>query len=168
LLPVVSRSAPNLLESAIISTPRTRAWMFSSVTSRGRPAKTGPSAASPAATTSAMAMVSKRSPRFLARMRASSRECWLEMAEGRETPITFSGPNASAAITATSAESMPPESATRACLEAAFGRVIAQAEHERFIHVLPVGLREGRGEGRFWILDFGFRIEAGGREIHDP
>jgi hypothetical protein len=45
LLPVVSRSAPNLLESAIIRTPRTRAWMFSSVTSRGRPAKTGPSEA---------------------------------------------------------------------------------------------------------------------------
>ena len=39
LLPVVSSSAPNLFESAIRTPPRTRAWMFSSVTSGGRPAK---------------------------------------------------------------------------------------------------------------------------------
>ena len=44
--------------------------------------------------------------------RASSRECWLEIAEGRLTPVTFSRPSASAAITATTAESMPPLSAT--------------------------------------------------------
>jgi hypothetical protein len=37
LLPVVSTMLPNLLDSAISSTPRMRAWMFSSVVSSGLP-----------------------------------------------------------------------------------------------------------------------------------
>jgi hypothetical protein len=82
-----------------------------------RPAKMGPRAVSAAATASAMAMVSKRMPRLAASRRASSRECCEEIEEGRETPMTFSGPKASAAITATTAESMPPERAMRARLK---------------------------------------------------
>ena len=109
-----------MFESAIMRTPRTRAWMFSSVTSGARPAKRGPRAVSAAATASAMAIVSKRMPRFSARMRASSRECCDEIEEGRETPMTFSGPKASAARTATMAESMPPLSAMRARLKPLF------------------------------------------------
>ena len=64
-----------------------------------------------------MAIVSKRMPRFAASSRASSRECCEEMSDGSETPITFSGPKAAAAITPTTAESIPPESATRAVLK---------------------------------------------------
>jgi hypothetical protein len=44
LLPVVSTMLPNLLDSAISSTPRMRAWMFSSVVSCGRPANSCASA----------------------------------------------------------------------------------------------------------------------------
>jgi len=43
-----------------------------------------------------------------------------KIAEGRETPMTFSAPKASAAMNATTAESMPPESATRARLKPDF------------------------------------------------
>ncbi len=64
-----------------------------------------------------MPIVSKRTPRLAASTRASSREWVEEMAEGRETPMTFSGPKAAAAITPTTAESMPPDSATKARLK---------------------------------------------------
>ena len=67
-----------------------------------------------------MAIVSKRMPRLAARMRASSRDCWEEIEEGSETPMTFSAPKASAATTATRAESMPPLSATKAFLKPDF------------------------------------------------
>ena len=94
--------------------PRTRAWMFSSAVSRGRPANIGASAASLAATASAIAMVAKRRPSLWASSRASSREWTEEIAEGSEIPVTFSGPSAAAASAATTAESMPPLSATNA------------------------------------------------------
>ena len=44
-----------------------------------------------------------------ARSDASSRECREENDDGIDTPTTFSPPIASAAITASSAESMPPD-----------------------------------------------------------
>ena len=42
---------------------------------------------------------------------------WDEIAEGRETPMTFSDPKAAAAITPTTAESMPPDNAIKARLK---------------------------------------------------
>ena len=103
-----------MFDIAIMRTPRTRAWMFSSVTSRGRPSKTGASAPSQRGDDVRDADRLKRIPRFSASRRASSRECCDEISEGSETPITFWGPNAAAAIVPTTAESIPPESATSA------------------------------------------------------
>ena len=99
-----------------MSTPRIRAWMFSSATSLGRSAKSGLRAASQAPTAPAIPIVSKPMPRLRASVCASSRECCEEMIDGREMPRTLEGPKASAAITATSAESIPPERATSAFL----------------------------------------------------
>ena len=49
------------------------------------------------------------------------------------TQLTRSGPSASAAIRATSAESIPPESATSDALEAVLAHVVAQAELQRLV-----------------------------------
>ncbi len=51
-------------------------------------------------------------PRFSAMLRASARVPSLEKGEGMETQVTRSGPSASAATMATSAESIPPERAS--------------------------------------------------------
>ncbi len=52
-------------------------------------------------------------PRFSARARLSETLPALEYAEGMVTPTTRSGPSASAAMDAVSAESMPPLNPSR-------------------------------------------------------
>ena len=77
-----------------------------------------------------------RCPGSAASWRASSLLCPLEIAEGRLTPVTFSGPKAAAASTPTTAESMPPLRATRPCLKPLLLRIVAQAEHQRVENIL--------------------------------
>ena len=60
--------------------------------------------------TSAIGSVSVRMPRRSASASASSTLPWLENGDGISTPSTCSRPSASAATTAVSAESMPPDS----------------------------------------------------------
>jgi hypothetical protein len=52
-------------------------------------------------------------PTLRIRVRASACVSALECGDGMTTPVTRSGPRASAAIMRTRAESMPPETATR-------------------------------------------------------
>jgi hypothetical protein len=128
--------------------------MFSSATSRGRPAKIGAERFSAAPTVSAMEMVWNSMPRFAARMRASSFECWLEMTDGRLTPMTFFGPRASAAMTADEGGVDAAGEAEQGLLETGLVRVVANAEHEGVVDIGEVGLLEGGVDFRFLILDF--------------
>ncbi len=59
-------------------------------------------------------MVRKEMPSAAASAAASLREWSEEKREGMDTPSTLAGPSARAARQATTAESMPPESPTRA------------------------------------------------------
>ena len=103
---------PVLLDTAINSRPRMRAWMFSSVTSKpvSPQAANGPASSSSTAVTGcSMGSVSVSMPRFAASASASATECALEKRDGISTPSTCSAPSASQASAATRAESMPPE-----------------------------------------------------------
>jgi hypothetical protein len=53
-------------------------------------------------------------PRLRAIATASATECSDEYGEGIATPVTCSGPSASAAMVTTTAESMPPDRPIRA------------------------------------------------------
>ena len=79
-------------------------------------AKSGASARLNSAKSSLIEMVSKRMPRFAASWRLSSMEPEEEYGLGMPMHVTFSAPSASAAMAATSAESMPPLSATTTLL----------------------------------------------------
>ena len=114
---MVSTSQPNLLESAIKSVPRMRAWMFSSATSSASPLNGLASPRLKAATIGVIGSAMNSIPRFLASRRASARVPADEYGEGMVTPVTFSWPSASTAMAATSAESMPPESPMTTCLK---------------------------------------------------
>ena len=59
------------------------------------------------------------------------------------TQLSRSGPTASAASSATRAESMPPERATPTWLEAVLGDVVAQTQHQRPVDLVEVGQRLG-------------------------
>ncbi len=52
------------------------------------------------------------------------------------TPVTRSGPSASAAIAATSDESMPPDSPMSTRSNPFFDDVVAGAEHERLVDLV--------------------------------
>ena len=116
-----------------------RAWMFSSVTSRGVPRE----------------RVAQRQLHRLhggldrqrqrldpeaARQRAARRRCCPGSRTATASARRARGPapSASAAIAAVSAESMPPERPSTTRREAALARVVARAEHER---VPDLGLR---------------------------
>ena len=88
--------------------PRSRACMFSSVTSSARPSKTGRIVAFTASKACPMGTSSQRMPRFAARAKESSTLPRDEYGLGIVSPRTFSGPSASAAMAAVTAESMPP------------------------------------------------------------
>ena len=104
-----------MFESAISRLPRIRAWMFSSVTSRGPFSNAGSSVLSIDCITSAIGSVNVVMLRFLARAIESSTLPRLEKGEGISTPSTFAGPSASHAIAAVSAESIPPERPSTTC-----------------------------------------------------
>ena len=109
LLPVVSTRCPSLLDTAMLITPRTRDCRFSA----GSP-DTGksPSPSLKASTTGWMAMVRALIPCRSTRSSASLTEWPDDHLLGIRITCTFSGPTASAAIVATSAESIPPDSAS--------------------------------------------------------
>jgi hypothetical protein len=109
LFDVVSTIQPNLLDSAISSTPRMRDWMFSSVRSGSWPMNDGASRSTSAWWAASMAMVRCSTPRFAASASASVIEWSLEYREGMSTPWTRSAPRASAAMAATNDESTPPD-----------------------------------------------------------
>jgi hypothetical protein len=111
LLPVVSTSQPNLLDRAMRVTPRMRLCRFSSVRSSSRPVKLGSSMSMRATWAGSMAMVRWSTPNRPARSAASVSDPSLEYLEGMATVWTRSGPMASAATTATMAESTPPDRA---------------------------------------------------------
>ena len=103
---------PNLLEIAINSVPRIRAWRFSSATSDEASPKSGARLSRNAVNTGSIGTTSKRHPRFSARALESVSEPSDEYRDGMVMPCTRSGPSASTAMEATSAESIPPDSPT--------------------------------------------------------
>ena len=109
LFPVAKSIQWNLLENDIITTPRMRDWMFSSVTSRSLPAKAGASAFSKASIIGEIGTVNVSIPRLAASASESVMLPSLDHGDGIITPCTWSLPSASTASAATSAESMPPE-----------------------------------------------------------
>ena len=100
------------------------------------------------ATTASIGISRKSTPRFSLTSRASSRVASDEKRDGIETVWTRSGPSASAAIAAVSAESMPPEIETTTCSEAVLLDVVAEAEPQREAQLLEL-----RGERRHGGLD---------------
>jgi hypothetical protein len=109
LFPVVNTSQPNLFDSAMIRLPRMRACKFSSVMSRSRSSKTSASMRSKACIGSSIRRSISSVRRVRAIVRASSWVSLEEYGDGMTTHVTRSGPSASTAISATSAESIPPE-----------------------------------------------------------
>ena len=91
--------------------------MFCSVTSSGWPGKSLPNSIAYALNSGSIDWTLYSMPSARASASASALEWSDETALGIETPRTLSGPSASAAMTATSAESMPPESPTTAFLK---------------------------------------------------
>ena len=112
MFPVATTSQPNLFESPISSTPRARAWRFSSVRSRGRSPKLCSSARSNWPTIPSIAISRKSIPRLSASRCASARVPSDENREGIETPWMRSAPSDSTASAAVSAESIPPDRPT--------------------------------------------------------
>ncbi len=107
--------APVRLLIAMRITARTRAWMFSSVTSAGASPKSGRNVCRKAVKAVSIGISWKAIPSRAATSRASWRVSAELKREGIDTPVTAPAPSASAAIAAVRAESMPPErpSATR-------------------------------------------------------
>ena len=103
LFPVVSTRCPAALLSPIRITPRIRDCRFSAAS----PARS--SSASKLSTIGAIGTVLACSSCRLARSSASPTECPEEYLLGISTTCTCSGPSASAAMVATSAESIPPD-----------------------------------------------------------
>src|SRR5258706_12386357 len=92
LLPVESTSAPNLFDNDICTIARLRDWIFSSVASSGKPAKTGASVLRQASYISLMESNSKRMPRIFSSLRASSIKPLEEDGPGIQIPLSFTGP----------------------------------------------------------------------------
>jgi hypothetical protein len=91
--------------------------MFSSVRSGCRPANASLRAESNASTTAPIGISRNEQPRLSASRRASVRVASDEYRDGIETQCTRSGPSASAASAAVTAESIPPETPTRTSLK---------------------------------------------------
>ena len=81
-------------------------------------------------------------PNRLARSSASVLECSEENRDGIETPRTESGPRASAAMTAVSAESMPPDSPITTCVKPVLSHVVPQTQLDRPVDLL-LGAQQG-------------------------
>ena len=94
-----------------------RDWIFSSVMSGALPANIGSSVRVYSSNSRLIPICSKRIPRLSARCRLSSIDPRDEYGLGMPTPSTFSAPSASAAMAATSAESIPPLSAITTLLK---------------------------------------------------
>ena len=90
--------------------PRIRAWRFSSATPSRRSGEQIGERLAYASKISSIATVSSRIPRRSATSIASVTDPGLEYGDGIARARTASGPRASAASVATSAESIPPES----------------------------------------------------------
>ena len=91
------------------SVPRARACRFSSVTSGARPAKSGGQGLLEPVDHAADLDHLEPDAQRLGQGLRSSEAIGLEWTEGIATPVTRSGPSASAATAAVSAESMPPD-----------------------------------------------------------
>lgn len=79
-----------------------------------------------------------------------------------EMPCTLAPPTASAAMAATSAESMPPDRPKRYALEAVLGHVVLESEHAGGVHLLVrVESRRDRG----FLLMHPVRVERPVGEI---
>ncbi len=89
-----------------------RACRFSSASPGSAPPNGAASMSRNASWAGSIGTVSVRMPRLPASSSASVTLPSLENRDGMSTPVTCSGPSASAAIVATSDESMPPEIAT--------------------------------------------------------
>ncbi len=122
LFPVVSSISPNLLLIAISITPRSRDWIFSSVTSAPRPANTPAKDPATAALAASIETSSSRHPSAAATAAASSKLSAEVNSEGSITHRTFPAPTASQAIAATSALSTPPDSPSSTRLNPDFPR----------------------------------------------
>ena len=109
LLPVVSTSAPSLFDSVMRIVPRIRACRFSSASPGGPVASGSVSISRKAAWAGSMGTVRVRMPRLAASASASWTLPRLEKRDGMRMPTTWSAPRASAAMVATSDESIPPE-----------------------------------------------------------
>ena len=94
--------------------------------------------ASKRSTTGSIGSSRKSVPRFSASRRASPRVSSEEKRDGIETQWTRSGPSASHASAAVSAESIPPETPMTTSLEPVLVDVVAQPELEREPHLLEV------------------------------
>ena len=103
-----------MFDKAISISPRSRDCRFSSVTSAGRPPKSGDSVCITAARPGSIGSSSSRQPSSPATAAASSRLGAEVNSDGSITQRTFSAPSASTATAATSALSTPPESPSSA------------------------------------------------------
>ena len=111
-LPVFTSIQLFAFESAISTTVRQRAWVFSDAVPASLPQPERRSTASNASNGSQMDTTCVSMPKFSASSRASSSEWSVEYGPGSMTPCTCSGPNTSAHSVAMTLESMPPESPT--------------------------------------------------------
>ena len=124
-------------------TPRQRAWMFSSVVSAARPAKTSERHAFRATTAGSMGMIRCAIPNAWACVRASSTLMAAVYREGMRTASTSAGPRASTAMHRASAESMPPESPSTAPRNPFFGDIVSDPEDQRRVHGVLLGQHRG-------------------------
>ena len=101
-----------MLAIVIITFPRMRACTFSSAVFGAVPENVAASIESNASCAGSIGMSQSGMPKFAASVSESDTLPTEEYRDGMLTPTTFPAPSASAAITATTAESMPPDMAT--------------------------------------------------------
>ena len=144
MLPVVSTSQPNLFDSAISRLPRIRAWRFSSVMSGSRPSKTGGEHLLVDLHRRARSAGRGTGCRGSRRARARRSACPRRSSATASRPRSRGRrPSASAAISSTSVESIPPERPSTTCWKPFLPHVVAHAEAERGVD-LGLGLEQRR------------------------
>ena len=114
-----------------------RDWRFSSVRSGSRPSNDGASMSRNGRDgAGSMAMVRWSMPRLPASFSASAERVVARVARRHEHAVcTCSAPRASAAMHATSDESMPPDRPMTTSVKPFLRDVVAGAEHERLVHL---------------------------------
>jgi hypothetical protein len=143
LVPVATTSQPNLFDSAISRTPRTRACRFSSAGRPRAPRSSRPATPSKAFTISPIGSSRKSVPRLSASRRASPRVASEEYRDGIETQWTRSAPSASTAERGCERGVDPARDADHDVAEPVLLDVVAQAQLEREAHLLELVERRG-------------------------